>query len=168
MYLTTPACSSQLHHAPHNSRLPPMKVSHSGPEVIKHFSCSTQLSMKVFLLSNLRLLIIANSFLLNIAEHENFSANKLKMPTVVGIFIFISRENFMLSWVEHEKKFYNLRARPTFVKFCHRLFSKVSVASISWLWPSGIFFFFMKIGSVCWLRSSSIHFYEKIVTILNR
>ena len=35
----------------------------------------------------------------------------MKMPTVVGIFIFISRENFMLSWVEHEKKFYNLGAR---------------------------------------------------------
>ena len=47
---------------------------------------------------------IANSFLLNIAEHENFSAN-MKMPTVVGIFIFISRENFMLSCVEHEKGF---------------------------------------------------------------
>ena len=27
----------------------------------------------------------------------------MKMPTIVGIFIFISRENFMLSWVEHEK-----------------------------------------------------------------
>ena len=27
----------------------------------------------------------------------------MKMPTIVGIFIFISKENFMLSWVEHEK-----------------------------------------------------------------
>ena len=35
----------------------------------------------------------------------------MKMPTIAGIFIFISRENFMLSWVEHEKKFYNLGAR---------------------------------------------------------
>ena len=57
----------------------------------------------------------------------------MKMPTIVGIFIFISTENcsamfskkefaivsnlrfirktnFMLSWVEHEKKFYNLGA----------------------------------------------------------
>ena len=32
----------------------------------------------------------------------------MKMPTVVGIFIFTSRENFMLSWVEYEKKFDNL------------------------------------------------------------
>ena len=36
-----------------------------------------------------------NSFLLNIAEHDNFSAN-MNMPSSVGIFIFISRENFML------------------------------------------------------------------------
>ena len=47
-----------------------------GPEVIKLFSCSTQLSMKFVLLMNLKLLTIANSFLLNIAEHEIFSANK--------------------------------------------------------------------------------------------
>ena len=64
---------------------------------MKLFSCSTQLNMKFVLLINLKLLISENSFLLNIAEHENFSANKLKMPTIVGIFIFISRENFMLS-----------------------------------------------------------------------
>ena len=48
----------------------------SGPEVIKRFSCSTQLSMKFVPLINLRLLTTVNSFLLNIAEHENFSANK--------------------------------------------------------------------------------------------
>ena len=47
-----------------------------GPEVIKLFSCSTQLSIKFVLLINLKLLIIANSFLLNIAEHEFFTANK--------------------------------------------------------------------------------------------
>ena len=46
------------------------------PEVIKLFSCSTQLSMKFVRLINLKLLIIVNYFLLNIAEHENFSANK--------------------------------------------------------------------------------------------
>ena len=67
--------------------------------------------MKFVLLINLKLLIIPNSFLLYIAEHEIFSANKyenanylkfsllinMKIPTIVGIFIFISRENFMLS-----------------------------------------------------------------------
>ena len=48
----------------------------SGPEVIKLFSCTTHLSMKFVLLINLKLLTIANSILLNIAEHEIFSANK--------------------------------------------------------------------------------------------
>ena len=51
----------------------------SGPEVMKLFSCSTQLSMKFVLLIKSKLLTAAYSFLLNIAEHENFSANKMKM-----------------------------------------------------------------------------------------
>ena len=34
------------------------------------------------------------------------------MQTIVDIFIFINRENFMLSWVEQKKKFYNLGAWP--------------------------------------------------------
>ena len=51
-------------------------VDLSLPKIIKLFSCSTQLSMKFVLLINLKLLTIANSFLLNIGEHENFSANK--------------------------------------------------------------------------------------------
>ena len=46
--------------------------------------------------------------MLNIAEHENFSANKYENANILlaflcaGIFIFISRENFMDSWTEHE------------------------------------------------------------------
>ena len=48
----------------------------SSTEVIKRVPCLTQLSMKFVLLINLKFLIIANSFLLNIAEYENFSANK--------------------------------------------------------------------------------------------
>ena len=31
----------------------------------------------------------------------------VKMPTIVGILTFMSRINFVLCWVEHEKKFYN-------------------------------------------------------------
>ena len=81
-------------------------VHRTGPELIKLFSCSTQLSMKFVLLINIKLLTIANSFLRNIAEHENFSANEYENAnTIVGIFIFISREIFMLSWVKHEKRF---------------------------------------------------------------
>ena len=51
----------------------------AGPEVIKIFSYSTQLSMKFFLLIN------------------------IKMPTIVGILIFISRKNFMLSYALQKK-----------------------------------------------------------------
>ena len=40
-----------------------------GPEIIKRFSCSTQLSMKFFRLIN------------------------VKMPTIVGILTFMSRKN---------------------------------------------------------------------------
>ena len=52
----------------------------SGPEVIKLFSCSTQQSMKFFLLIN------------------------VKMPTSVGIFTFMSRKNSILDLAEPEKK----------------------------------------------------------------
>ena len=61
--------------------------------------------MEFALLINLRLLTIANSFLLNIAEHENFSCNKYENANYIGIFIFITRENFMPSRVKHEKSF---------------------------------------------------------------
>ena len=44
----------------------------SGPEVIKRFSCSIKLSMKFFMLIHLKLLTIAISFLLNIAESWHF------------------------------------------------------------------------------------------------
>ena len=47
-----------------------------GPKVIKLFSCLTQLSMEFFMLINLKLITVPNYFLLNIAEHENCSANK--------------------------------------------------------------------------------------------
>ena len=32
----------------------------------------------------------------------------MKMPTLVGIFMFMSRENLMLSWVAHEESFITL------------------------------------------------------------
>ena len=33
---------------------------------------------------------------------------KVEIPTIVGISTFMTRENFMLSWVEHEKSFITL------------------------------------------------------------
>ena len=52
----------------------------TGPEVIKLFSCSPQLSMKFFLLIN------------------------VKMPTIVGILTYLSRKSSILSLSEPEKK----------------------------------------------------------------
>ena len=49
--------------------------------------------MEFFMLLSLKLPSIANSFLLNISECENFSTNKYENAN----FLFISRENFMLS-----------------------------------------------------------------------
>ena len=57
--------------------------------------------MKFVLLTNVKLLTTENHFILNIAEHENFSANTLvhmRMPTIVGMSILIIRgEKFILS-----------------------------------------------------------------------
>ena len=64
------------HHLKHNFCV--QKSNHTlcvetpGPEVIKLFSCSTQLSMKFFLLIN------------------------VKMPTIVGILTFMSKKNSIL------------------------------------------------------------------------
>ena len=77
-------------------------------EVIKPFSCSTQLSIKFILLINLKLLTIANSFSLNIAENENSSANKYATANYYGHFHIYWQRKFpaQLSWAW--KKFYNL------------------------------------------------------------
>ena len=39
-----------------------------------------------------------------------FPLINVKMPTIIGILTFICRKNFMLSGVEHKKKFYNFGA----------------------------------------------------------
>ena len=53
--------------------------------------------MKFFMLLNLKLLTMPNSFLLNMAEHENVSANEYENATIVAIFVFINMEICMLS-----------------------------------------------------------------------
>ena len=55
-------------------------ITNPGPKVIKLFSCSTQLSMKFFLLIN------------------------VKMPTIVGILTFMSGKNSILDLSEPKKK----------------------------------------------------------------
>ena len=56
-----------------------------GPEVIKLFPCSAQLSMKFFLLIN------------------------VKMPTIVGFLTFMSWKNNIISLPEPEKKLIYLK-----------------------------------------------------------
>ena len=55
------------------------RIQSPGPEIVKLFSCSTQLSMKFFLLIN------------------------VKMPTIVGILTFMSGKNSLLSLSEPKK-----------------------------------------------------------------
>ena len=54
-------------------------MKRSGPEVIKLFSCSTQLSMKFFMLIN------------------------VKMPTIIGILTFMNGKNNILGLSEPGK-----------------------------------------------------------------
>ena len=115
----------------HNLSLSPLL--HPGPEVIKLYSCSTQLSMKFFLLIN------------------------VKMPTNVGILTFINGKNSILglsepkkiwiSWYFHTyehlkfhaqlsvawKKFYNLGARYDWndVKMLRNQFSWKLISTIT-------------------------------------
>ena len=62
---------------------------------LKLSSCTAKMSMKFFLLIN------------------------IKMPTNVGILIFISRKDFMLNWVEYEKSFITLG--PVLMKECRHM-----------------------------------------------
>ena len=57
---------------------------------------------------------------------------KMKMPTIVGIFIFISREKFIVSRDELEEKLYNPGAQLTYIPFpkvspCLNISCRVSV-----------------------------------------
>ena len=45
-----------------------------------------------------------------------FPLINVKMPTIIGILIFMSRKNFMLSLVEHEKGF--ITSGPDVVLVC--------------------------------------------------
>ena len=50
-----------------------------------------------------------------------FQLVNVKMPTIVGILTFLSRKNFVLSWVEHEKSF--ITSGPGFQVTCPKMFS---------------------------------------------
>ena len=74
----------------------------TGPEVIKLFSCSTQLSIKFQLLIKTKML---NRYFLLLSSHIDvfILLINVKMPTIAGIFTFMSMINFALSWVEQKK-----------------------------------------------------------------
>ena len=72
---------------------------------MKLFSCSIQLSRKFKLV--IKLLKQPKSTEISGLNHKSLSFILLinvEMLTNVGILTFMSRINFMLSWVEHEKK----------------------------------------------------------------
>ena len=81
-----------------------------GPKVVRFFLYSTQLNMFVLLI-NLKLLTIADSFLLNMAEHENFSANKYENANCCWHFYIYTerkkkrRVNFIPKFHSSLKKF---------------------------------------------------------------
>ena len=72
-------------------------MAETGPEVLKLFTCITQLSMKFQILISIKYQEI---------QHFSSSDNpkmlfsmlvNVKMPTIIGILIFMSRKIFMLS-----------------------------------------------------------------------
>ena len=61
-----------------------LELSISGPEIINLFFMLNSTEHEFFMLINLKLLTMPNSFLLNVAEHENFSANKYENANYCG------------------------------------------------------------------------------------
>ena len=81
-----------------------------GPEVINLFSSSSQLSMKFFLLIN------------------------VKMPTIVGILTFMNRKNSILGLSETEKSITQYKGTENLVEHgslsCSTKFSMISCTEI--------------------------------------
>ena len=78
----------------------------SDPEIIKLFSCSAQLSLKFSLLINMKKSTIVGIFIF--ISRESFMLSyfsKKEFGMIVSNLRFISMKKFMLSWVEHEKSF---------------------------------------------------------------
>ena len=90
------------------------------PQVIKHFSCSTQLRLKFILLIYVRMPTIVH--ILTFISRKNYSWwFKYEISIIWAIFIFMSSLNFMLSRVEHGKSFVTLR--PGFDFYWHDIVS---------------------------------------------
>ena len=83
----------------------------TGPEVIKLFSYITQLSTKFQQLIKLKYWQMKTLLALSLSDVVFIMLINVKMPTiVVGVLTFMSRINFVLSWVEHGSSF--ITSRP--------------------------------------------------------
>ena len=69
----------------------------TGPEVIKLFQCSTQLSTEFQLHIKLKYPQIKNFLALSLSDVVFIMLINVKMPTIVGFLTFMSRINFVLS-----------------------------------------------------------------------
>ena len=69
----------------------------SDPEVIKLFSCSTQLSTKFNCSFKLKYRLMKKFLALGLSNVIFIMLRNVKMPTIVGILTFMSGINFMLS-----------------------------------------------------------------------
>ena len=89
------------------------QYARSGPEVIKLFSCLTQLNLawNFNCSCNLKCWKIQTFLAFKLSDVVFVMLVNVKMPTFVGILTFMSMINFMFGWVEDEIKFYNLGAR---------------------------------------------------------
>ena len=76
-----------------------------GSEVIKLFSCSTQLILKFILLINVKMPTIVGVLTFMSRINYQFLSFEPEFSTILSISAFISSVNFMLSSAELEKSF---------------------------------------------------------------
>ena len=97
----------------------------SDSKVIKLFSCSTQLSTKFQLFIKLKYRQMKKFLALSLSYVVFIMLINVKMPTIVGILTFMSRINFVLNWVEHEKCFVTSGPDLRLIKGTGRMFLKI-------------------------------------------
>ena len=73
------------------------RFKHSGLEVINVFSCSTQLSMKFFLLTNVKMPTIVGILTIMSRKNSNLGLYESEKAEFLDIFILMSFSNFMLN-----------------------------------------------------------------------
>ena len=72
-------------------------MQQSGKEVIKLFSCSTQLSMHFYLLIETKMLKIKTFIASKLSNAVFIMLINVKMPTIIGILTLMSIRNCVLS-----------------------------------------------------------------------